>query len=192
MLHRRQLVTRMFAAGALAAAGSVQARAQQDAGTAWRFAFDAVEGGALPLSRYTGKVLLVVNTASRCGYTPQYKGLQALWDKYRDDGLVVVGVPSNDFAQEPGTNEDIKGFCGGTYGVTFPLAGKTSVQGPAAHPFYRWVSASLGPTAEPRWNFHKILVGRDGRAVAAYPSFVAPEDPRLVAAVEAQMGRSRS
>lgn len=166
------------------------AGAGADTGTAWRFAFEAASGGELPLSRWTGKVLLVVNTASRCGFTPQYAGLQALHERSAAEGLVVLGVPSNDFGgQEPGSNADILGFCGGTYGVSFPIAAKTVVRGPDAHPFYRWASATLGAANEPRWNFHKYLVGRDGRLVAAFASHVAPADPRLVGAVRAALDR---
>jgi glutathione peroxidase len=162
-----------------------------DQGSAWRFGFEAVEGGPLPLSRYAGKVVMVVNTASRCAYTPQYKGLQALWQRYSDEGFVVLGVPSNDFGgQEPGSNEDILGFCGGTFGVTFPLAAKTVVRGPGAHPFYRWASAVLGSTNEPRWNFHKYLIGRDGRLVAAFPSHVEPENRAVKEAVEAALSKT--
>lgn len=178
------------AASAAAAARIPPARAAGtvETGHAWRFAFTASDGSALPLEAFRGKVLLVVNTASRCGYTSQYRGLQALHEAHGPAGLVVIGVPSNDFGgQEPGTDADIRGFCGGTFGVTFPLAAKTVVRGPQAHPFYRWASTVLGPASEPRWNFHKYLVGRDGRLDRAFPSHVEPEDPRVVSAIRAAL-----
>lgn len=112
-------------------------------------------------------------------------GLQALWEGYRARGLVVIGVPSNDFGgQEPGTNAAIMGFCGAAFGVSFPLAAKTVVRGPAAHPFYRWAAEVLGPANVPRWNFHKYLVDAEGRLAAAFASSVDPEDARIRAAIE--------
>lgn len=189
--RRAAIVTCLVACSALVLAAPAGA-GEMDAGTAWRFTFESVDGGAMPLSAHAGKVLLIVNTASKCGYTYQYKGLQTLWERHGAEGLVVIGVPSNDFNQEPGTNADIKGFCGGTFGVTFPLAAKSTVRGAGAHPFYRWASQSLGPAQEPRWNFHKYLVGRDGRLIAAFPSHVDPEDPRLGAAIRTALARSVS
>ena len=165
-----------------------EARAAGTPGEAWRFAFETVDGAPMPLTQWRGKVLLVVNTASHCGFTYQYKGLQAVYDRFKGRGLVVVGVPSNDFGgQEPGSNEEIKGFCGGTYGVTFPLAAKSVVRGPEAHPFYRWAAETLGPDRVPRWNFHKYLVGRDGRLRGGYGGLVEPENATLIAAIEAAL-----
>lgn len=159
-------------------------------GNAWRFSFEGLEGGKLRLADYAGKVILVVNTASRCGYSYQYKGLQVLFARNMSRGLAVIGVPSNDFGgQEPGSNEDIKGFCGGTFGVTFPLAAKSVVRGLGVHPFYRWASDTLGPSNAPRWNFHKYLIGRDGRLVAAFSSNIEPEDPQLVQAIDTELAR---
>ncbi|MEO1199836.1 MAG: glutathione peroxidase [Pseudomonadota bacterium] len=156
--------------------------------SAYAFTFSDIDGGALPLSRFAGQVMLVVNTASRCGYTGQYAGLQALHERYHARGLVVLAVPSNDFGgQEPGTAEEIKGFCTGTYGVTFPLAGKDVVRGPGAHPFYLWAYRTLGPENAPRWNFHKYLIGRDGRLIDAFATPVPPEDPQIVAAIEREL-----
>ncbi|MCW1839524.1 glutathione peroxidase [Prosthecomicrobium hirschii] len=167
-----------------AAVTAAHAAGPVETGHAWRFAFTASDGSPLPLEAFRGKVLLIVNTASRCGYTSQYRGLQALYEAHGSAGLVVIGVPSNDFGgQEPGTDADIRGFCGGTFGVTFPLAAKSVVRGPGAHPFYRWASTVLGPASEPRWNFHKYLISRDGRLDRAFPSHVEPEDPRVVAAI---------
>lgn len=134
------------------------------------------------LCQYAGKVVLVVNTASYCGFTGQYKGLEALYAKYATQGLVVLGFPSNDFEQEPGSNEAIADFCFNTYGVKFPMFAKTSVKGKNANPFYLDLAAATGQ--RPEWNFYKYLIGRDGRAVASYASMVSPEDRRLVSEIE--------
>ena len=127
------------------------------------FDFTTIDGLPLPLARFRGKLLLVVNTASECGYTPQYAGLEKLWQEQRGRGLVVLGVPCNDFgAQEPGSEAEIGAFCQKNYGVTFPLTGKYEVKGKAAHPFYRWAGEQAGAAGRPKWNFHKYLIGRDG------------------------------
>jgi len=154
--------------------------------TAHDFSFKSLDGSPLPLSAYRGKPLLVVNTASFCGFTPQYKGLEALWRKYRKRGLVVLGVPSNDFGeQEPGSAAEIKSFCETNYSIDFPLAAKERVIGPDAHPFYRWVAGELGEDAAPRWNFHKYLVGPDGALVGMWPSRVPPDAPEIIGSIEA-------
>ena len=153
--------------------------------TAWDFTFTSIDGEAMPLSAYRGKALLVVNTASRCGFTPQYEGLQALWQRYRDRGLVVIGVPSNDFGgQEPGSAAQIKSFCETSFGVGFPMTAKEHVIGGNAHPLYKWIGKELGEDQLPRWNFHKYLIGRNGELLGAYPSKVAPQAPELVKAIE--------
>ena len=150
------------------------------------FGFTAIDGTPLPLSRFAGKAVLVVNTASRCGFTGQYRGLQALWSDYRDRGLVVLGVPSNDFGrQEPGTEAEIKAFCGEDFGVDFPLTAKTAVRGAEAHPFYRWARAEAGVLAAPKWNFHKYLIAPDGGLAAWFYSWTTPGAARLRRAVEA-------
>jgi glutathione peroxidase len=150
------------------------------------FEFRAIDGEALPLSSYRGKPVLVVNTASECGFTPQYSGLQSLWTTYRDRGLVVLGVPSNDFGQqEPGDDSQIKQFCDAHYGVDFPMAAKTPVIGGNAHPFYRWIESEFGEAAAPRWNFHKYLIAADGELAGMWPSKVEPTSEEIVAAVEA-------
>ena len=147
--------------------------------------FTAIDGSDLPLSQFEGKAVLVVNTASKCGYTPQFEGLQALWSDYKEDGLVVVGVPSGDFAgQELGTASEIKDFCEINYGVDFPLTQKSHVVGEERHPFFAMAEASLGEAAIPQWNFHKILLGPDLQPIAAFPSGVTPQDAALVSAVE--------
>ncbi len=154
--------------------------------TAWNFSFVGIDGEALPLSRYEGHALLVVNTASQCGFTPQYKGLEALAEKYKDRGLVVLGVPSNDFGgQEPGTASEIKEFCATNYQIDFPLTEKVDVVGKDAHPFYRWAVRELGPVATPRWNFHKYLVAPDGHLADWFSSVTAPDSERVIKAVEA-------
>ena len=135
-----------------------------------------------PLCQYAGKVLLVVNTASYCGFTPQYEGLEALYAKYAARGLVVMGFPSNDFAQESGSNAQIADLCFNTYGVKFPMFAKTVVVGPQAHPLFASLAQATGKP--PAWNFHKYLVDRQGKPVAAFASNVKPTDAALVAAVE--------
>lgn len=137
---------------------------------------------------YSGKVLLIVNTASKCGNTPQYDGLEKLYDQYGEEGLVVLGFPSNDFmSQEPGTEEKIEEFCRLTYGVEFPMFEKTSVKKDNAHPFYVALADSAG--TYPTWNFHKYLIGRDGEMIAEFNPRTQPYDPDLIVAVEQALGR---
>lgn len=158
--------------------------------TPYDVTFTAIDGKPMPLADYRGKALLVVNTASQCGFTPQYKGLQALWERYRDRGLVVIGVPSNDFGgQEPGQAEEIKQFCETTYRVDFPLADKAVVIGGDAHPFYQWAAGAFGADSRPRWNFHKFVIGADGRPVASFPSRTTPDSDEMRKAVEAALPR---
>jgi len=155
---------------------------------AYDFAFQAIDGADLPLTTFRDKVVLVVNTASKCGLTPQYEGLEKLYADYRDLGLVVLGVPSNQFAgQEPGTEAEIAAFCATTYGVDFPLTAKTDVKGEGAHPFYQWAKAELGESADPAWNFHKILVGKDGALIRAFGPRTDPLDAEVVGAVKAAL-----
>jgi len=139
------------------------------------------------LCEYAGKVLLVVNTASYCGFTPQYKGLEELHGRYQDRGLVVLGFPSNDFAQEKGSNREIAEFCENTFGVRFPMFGASSVRGSSANPLFKQLAAATGK--QPGWNFNKYLVGRDGQVIAHYPSSTTPTDRKLVAEIEKQLGR---
>jgi glutathione peroxidase len=157
-------------------------------GDAYDFEFAALDGGKLPLSAWRGHPVLIVNTASFCGYTPQYRDLEALWQRYRDRGLIVLGVPSNDFGQqEPGTPTEIKAFCETNYSVDFPLTEKYRVVGAAAHPFYRWVAAALGEGAAPRWNFHKYLIGPDGQLAGTWPSQVRPTDTAITAEIDGML-----
>jgi glutathione peroxidase len=146
---------------------------------------DALTGGPADLDRYRGSAVLVVNVASRCGLTPQYAGLQALYDRYADRGLVVLGVPCNQFGeQEPGTAGEIQEFCSATYGVTFPLTEKVDVNGPGRHPLYREL---IGDGPDIAWNFAKFLVAPDGTVAARFDPQVTPDDDQLVAAVEKQL-----
>ncbi|MFM9889671.1 MAG: glutathione peroxidase [Rickettsiales bacterium] len=158
-------------------------------GSAYDYQFTALIGGKpMLLSQFKGKVLLVVNTASECGFTPQYEGLEKLYETYKDKGLVVLGVPSNDFGgQEPGDSAQIAHFCKLNYGVTFPMAAKEVVSGHGAHPFYAWASDTLGFGTAPKWNFHKYLIGRDGKLVDYFNSTTAPDADRLTKAVEAAL-----
>lgn len=141
--------------------------------------------------RYTGQVLLVVNTASKCGYTPQYEGLEALHQRYAAKGFSVLGFPSNDFkGQEPGSEKEIQEFCTLTYGVKFPMFEKVVVTGDNATPLYKSLAQATGTA--PGWNFHKYLIGRDGRVVANFPSKVAPDDPAIVEAIERELKKPRA
>ena len=158
--------------------------------TAYAFSFARLDGGEIRLADFAGKPILVVNTASLCGYTPQYAGLQELWQRFHDRGLMVVGVPSNDFGgQEPGTASDITETANHQYGVTFPLAAKAVVKGPAAHPFYKWAAAERR-LETPHWNFHKYLIGRDGRIAAVFSTQTEPTDPKVIAAITRETERA--
>jgi len=184
MIDRRNLLT-LFGS-ALASPAFAQAPAMSRP-TAYAFSFNGLDGGSVRLAEYAGKPILIVNTASQCGFTPQYAGLQELWKRYRERGLMIIGVPSNDFGgQEPGGPEEINKTAHGAYSVNFPLAAKAEVRGPAAHPFYRWAALER-PGEGPRWNFHKYLVGRDGRIAAAFTSQIEPTDPRVIAAIEKEL-----
>jgi glutathione peroxidase len=152
-----------------------------------RVALESITDGPMPAAEFSGRVVLLVNTASRCGFTGQYRGLEALWRRYKDRGLIVLGVPSNDFGrQEPGSNDEIKRFCNSTFDVTFPLAGRQIVSGPAAHPLYRWAADQTGTLGTPSWNFHKILIGRDGRVIDWF-SAASGAGAKLDRAVEAAL-----
>jgi glutathione peroxidase len=172
--------------GVLMVLSFFKAKADADTSTAYDFTFHNLTGSDdLPLVQFKGKVILVVNTASKCGFTPQYEGLEKLYEKYQAQGLVIVGVPSNDFgAQEPGTSEDIASFCKLNYGVSFPMASKEDVVGSNAHPFYKWARDKLGLLSIPKWNFHKYLINRNGELVDYFNSNTAPDSDKLIKAVE--------
>ena len=146
------------------------------------FTLNSIDGSPAPLSAYQGKVVLIVNVASRCGFTPQYAGLESLYEKYKDRGFVILGFPANNFgAQEPGTNEEIKTFCSSKYNVTFPMYSKISVKGDDQAPLYRFLTATGG---EIQWNFTKFLVDKNGKVVARFEPKVTPESPDVAAAIE--------
>jgi glutathione peroxidase len=187
MIDRRSML--LGALGTTAALTSpaatrvAQAEAAMSQITAYAFTFPGLSGDEIQLAEYTGHPLLVVNTASLCGYTPQYAGLQALWTEFHGRGFSIVGVPSNDFGgQEPGGAADIAETAQHQYSVTFPIAAKAVVTGPGAHPFYKW-AAQARPKDVPRWNFHKYLIGRDGRIADVFASAVEPADTRVKTAI---------
>jgi len=185
----RALVALAFAFGVLASTAAQSVAAARDAG-AFAYSFTSIEGEPLPLTAFEGKTLLVVNTASFCGFTRQYAALQDLWERYRDQGFVVLGVPSNDFGgQEPGTESEIKQFCEVNFSIDFPLTTKEHVKGDSAHPFYKWAGRELGVAAQPRWNFHKYLVSPDGRLMAWFPTATSPTSEKVLEAVEAHLPR---
>lgn len=160
-------------------------------GSAYDYSFTSIDGAPLPLEQYRGKTVLLVNTASECGFTPQYEGLQALWEQYRDQGLVVLGAPSNDFgAQEPGSEKEIKKFCEVNFNVNFPLTSKIVTKGDEAHPFYKWARHEIG--SGPKWNFHKYLIDPNGNLVGSYPSIVKPMSKKLRKAVEKNLPKTAS
>jgi len=166
----------IMSAGSLSAAGNI-----------YSFTLPSIDGKPMPLAEFKGKVVLMVNVASQCGYTPQYKGLEALYEKYKDKGFVIVGFPANNFgAQEPGTNEEIKTFCSRKYNVTFPMYAKVSVKGDDQTPLYKYLTTEADPThtGDIKWNFTKFLVDRNGKVVQRFESAVTPEDPQVVGAVE--------
>ena len=184
MIDRRTVLASLLAATTSPAwIQAAHAQAAMSGITAYAFSFPALAGGDIKLADYTGRPMMVVNTASLCGFTPQYAGLQQLWSEFHDRGLMIIGVPSNDFGgQEPGGAKEISETAQHQYGVTFPMAAKAVVKGPDAHPFYRW-AATARPKDVPRWNFHKYLVGRDGYLADVFPESVDPLDTRVKTAV---------
>ncbi len=184
MIDRRTIIT--AALGAIVAPASTRsafAQATMSRVTAFAFSFAALDGGEIRLADYAGHPFMVVNTASLCGYTPQYGGLQDLWAEFHDRGFAIIGVPSNDFGgQEPGGAPEIADTAKHRYGVTFPIAAKSIVKGPNAHPFYKW-AAEARPKDVPGWNFHKYLIGRDGYIAEVFPSAVEPSDTRIRTAI---------
>jgi len=151
------------------------------------FSFNGVEGKTINLADYKQKVILIVNVASRCGFTNQYESLQTLWQEYKDKDLIVVGIPSNNFRQEPGTNKEIKSFCETTFGIDFPITEKLSVVGNDAHPFFIWAKKNYGSGAVPKWNFHKIIIGKSGKVVETFSSITKPTSKKFIAAIEKEI-----
>jgi len=157
--------------------------------SAHQFTFKSIEGKPLPLSDFAGYPVLIVNTASKCGFTPQYEGLEALWQAKRDKGLIVLGVPSNDFGgQEPGSASEIQTFCQVRFGVDFPLTEKVHVTGAEAHPLFRWIAGKTGFIGKPHWNFYKYLIGPDGQFIDWFSSITKPNADRLTRAIDGLLG----
>ena len=152
---------------------------------AYDFEFKDLDGSKLNLSNYRGKILVVVNVASQCGFTNQYEDLENVWNAYKKKGLVVLGVPSNDFGnQEPGTSSEIKTFCETKFGITFPMTQKLSVKGIDAHPFYLWAKKNFGKSAIPKWNFHKIIIDKEGKIAETFTSLTNPSSKKFIKALE--------
>ena len=152
---------------------------------AYDFQFKDLDGSILNLSEYKNKVIVVVNVASQCGFTSQYEDMQKIWDGYQEKGLVVIGVPSNDFGnQEPGNSKEIKNFCEAKFGITFPMTEKVIVKGDNAHPFYLWAKNNHGKSAIPKWNFHKIVVGKNGKIIDTFASITKPTSKRFIKSIE--------
>jgi len=152
---------------------------------AYDFTFNNLKGEKVNLAKYKDKVIVVVNVASQCGFTKQYEDMQSVWDQYQEKGLVMIGIPSNDFGnQEPGDNKEIKNFCESKFGITFPMMEKTTVKGNNAHPFYLWAKKNYGNDAVPKWNFHKIIIGKDGKINNTFASITNPASKRFISAIE--------
>ena len=151
----------------------------ENSGVAYDYKFNSIDGGQINLNDYKDKVIVVVNVASRCGYTPQYEDLQTLYDEYKSRGLIIIGVPTNNFKQEPGTNNQIKDFCETNFGITFPMTEKINVIGTNSHPFFKWAKEDFGISAIPKWNFHKIIIGKNGKIQDTFASFTKPTSKNL-------------
>ena len=152
---------------------------------AYDFSFKDLDGSALKLSDYNKKVIVVVNVASQCGFTSQYEDMQKIWEEYQEKGLIVIGVPSNDFGnQEPGNNDEIKNFCEAKFGITFPMTEKVNVKGDNAHPFFKWAKKNYGNGAVPKWNFHKIVIGKDGKIKDTFASITNPSSKKFIKAIK--------
>ncbi len=156
----------------------------ENSGVAYDYTFDGIDGNQIKLSDYKDKVIVVVNVASRCGYTPQYEDLQTLYNKYKNKDLIVIGIPTNNFKQEPGTNDQIKNFCETNFGITFPMTEKIDVIGANSHPFYKWAKKDFGIGAIPKWNFHKIIVGKNGNIEDTFASFTKPTSKKFIKLIE--------
>ena len=151
---------------------------------AYEFKFETIDGKTIKLSEYQNKVIVVVNVASRCGFTGQYDDLQNLWTTYKDKDLLVLGIPTNDFKQEPGSNSDIKDFCDTNFNISFPISQKINVIGNNSHPFYKWAKENHGRSAIPKWNFHKIIIGKDGKVADTFSSITRPSSKKFLNSIE--------
>ena len=157
---------------------------QSQTGNFHEFTIESISGDKIELSEYKNKVVLLVNTASQCGFTPQYAGLQKVYERYKNDGFVVLGVPSDDFNQELNNNADVKKFCEIRYGVNFPMTSIQKIKGNAAHPIYKWISDNVSVIGQPRWNFHKYLISKDGKIINWFSSMTSPTSSSLVKQIE--------
>ena len=152
---------------------------------AYDFSFNDLDGSLLNLSEYKDKVIIVVNVASQCGFTSQYDDMQKIWERYQKKGVIMLGIPSNDFGnQEPGSNKDIKKFCEAKFGITFPMTEKVFVKGETAHPFYKWAKKNHGKSAIPKWNFHKIIISKSGKIEDTFTSVTNPASKKFITAIE--------
>jgi len=154
---------------------------------ATNFAFKSIDGNIININEYEGKVLVIVNVASRCGFTNQYEDLQKLWTTYKNKGLVVIGVPSDNFKQEPGSNKEIKDFCETTFGIDFPITEKVNVVGDNAHSFFLWAKKNYGSGAIPKWNFHKIIISRNGEVADTFASITNPSSSKFISTIEKEL-----
>ena len=151
---------------------------------AYNFKFNGIDGKQINLTDYENKVLVVVNVASRCGFTPQYSDLQKVWEDYKDKDVIIIGVPTNNFKQEPGSNKEIKDFCETNFNINFPMTEKIDVIGKNAHPFFKWARENYGNSAIPKWNFHKIIIGKDGKVANTFSSITRPSSEKFRKAIE--------
>ena len=154
---------------------------------AYEYEFNGIDGNNIKLEDFKDKVIVIVNVASRCGYTPQYEDLQVLWSNYKERNLVVIGVPTNNFKQEPGSNKEIKDFCETNFGINFPMTEKINVIGNDAHPFYKWAKQNYGIGAIPKWNFHKIVIGKNGKVADTFASFTKPSSKKFLKLIEKEI-----
>ena len=158
---------------------------------AYDFKFNDLDGSALHLSEYTGKIIVVVNVASQCGFTNQYEDMQKIWEKYQKKGVIMLGIPSNDFGnREPGNSKAIKNFCESKFGITFPMTEKVSVKGVNAHPFYVWAKENYGKSAIPKWNFHKIIINKSGKIENTFTSFTKPSSKKFISVLEKTISKN--
>lgn len=190
-MFTRAIGTLLCVVGLLVAPAQIFARQQQMTTSAFDFSFPSIDGSNLNLSDYRGNALLVVNTASRCGFTPQYTALQTLWSDYRDRGLVVIGVPSDNFGgQELDSEAEVKEFCEVNFDIDFPMTAITQVKGDSAHPFYKWANRQVGMMGKPKWNFHKYLIGRDGQIIDWFASTTSPDGEKIRDAVNMALAQN--
>ena len=151
---------------------------------AYEFSFKDLDGSKLELSEFKNNVIIVTNVASKCGFTSQYEDLQFVWEKYQKKGLIVIGVPSNSFNQELSSNEEVKNFCEAKFGISFPMTEKVEVKGDNAHPFYKWASNNYGKKAIPKWNFHKIIIDKNGKVYDTFASITNPTSKKFIKSIE--------